>query len=90
MFELIASYEAVEQVEIGGPFVSRFSEDVVALFTSRPLAELYIRKAKLKNPIRQTFASTRVFRKSSLLSGAVSAYVEEQTARVSHVVDPVL
>lgn len=90
MFELIASYEDIEQDKIGGPFGSRFSEEVVALFTSRPLAELYIRKAKLKNPIRQTFASTRVFRKSSLLGRAVSAYVVEESAKVSHVVDPVL
>ncbi len=90
MFELIASYEDIEQEKIGGPFVSRFSEEVVALFTSRTLAKLYIQKSKLKNPIRQTWASTRVFRQNSLLRGAAVAFVAEQVATVNPPIDPVL
>lgn len=90
MFELIALYEEVSQDKIGGPFTSHFTEEIIGLFHEHTLAELYIEKSKLKNPIRQTFASTRVFRKNSLLSRAVSARVVKTSATVDTPIDPVL
>lgn len=78
MYELIAEYNDFYQEEIGGPFKDHPCEEIVALFSSMYLAGRYIRKARLKNPVRGV-ASTRVFRKNSLLYNAVAARIESHT-----------
>lgn len=89
MYELVAVYNDIGQDKIGGPFVDHYREEVVALFTSKELADNYIKLSRLKNPIRRTFASTRVFRRNSLLRNAESAFIQPKEDPLL-VIDPTL
>ena len=59
VYILIGEREEVGQTEIGGPFVSSFSKEIVIVYSDKSDAEKFINSNKLKKPIKERFAGTR-------------------------------
>ncbi len=89
MYELVAVYNDVAQDKIGGPFTDHYRREVVAVFTDGVKGQRYIRLAKLKTRVRESFGSDRVFRDRSLLRGACNAFLRDVDP-ADHPVDPTL
>lgn len=77
MFVLMATREEVGQKYIGGDFESSFEDERVATFDELVVGERYIKDSYLKQRQRRSFAADKVFKNCSLLSGYVSAWIEE-------------
>ena len=69
--------EEVYQEFIGEDFKVDEHPEKVAIFTSREKAQDYIDKARLKQPIKQSFSGTRSFKEKSVLAGAAYAEIEQ-------------
>lgn len=65
-----------------------YSEEVVAKFSNKRLAEQYLKESWLKNGAPSQGESP--FRQSSLLYGATSAYIQEEEPETVVPVDPKL
>ena len=89
MFELVGIYDDVYQERIGERFESHISEGVVAIFSSRRLAEHYVRDSRLVRP-RRGWCVEYPFRRSSLLSMAVGYEIREYHPEPDPPVDPVI
>lgn len=80
MFFLIGKEENIYQDTIGDPFTSHPTEEIVAKFTTKKLAEDYVKKNTLKNP-RRGWCCEYPFRVKSLLCNYNSCYIEEETEK---------
>ena len=65
---LIGIIDDVYQDKIGGDFESHLSEFDIALFTSKKKAEDYVKKQKLRKPIRDAFDSEKIFNQKGPLA----------------------
>ena len=74
---IIGTSNDVYQDKIGEPYLDHYAEEVIATFDTKEMAEDYIKKSRLKQPKRRSFASTIMFRSKSLLSGCEDAEAQE-------------
>ena len=87
---IIGGIKYVHQEKIGGDFKSDYNESIIAIFDTKEQAEDYIKKSRLKQRIRQTFGSDKVFKQKSLLAGCEYAYVEKYVKETDPIHNPEL
>jgi hypothetical protein len=88
-YVLITEVNEVYQEIIGESFTEHWSDEIVALFDDEQDAKDYVRKARLKKPVRGSFSSTKLFHKKSLLWNASGVRVKEYS-NLDYPINPTL
>ena len=72
VYVLIGEREEMSQTEIGGPFESSFSKEIVDIYSNKSDAEKFINSNILKKPIKERFVGTKYYK-----TGHYSLQIEE-------------